>query len=200
MPPRRRGGRGEHGGDGFRRDCEQLIAAFRALRRARPELPDEVHDRAQDRAVDAIMRRPSLARLPDGRPSPQRVRALARRHLVWAIKDWQRQRLNPDGRLKPGPRTATSLDAPIATEDRDSDDRHELVGSDLDNPGRVLCDREGLAELADAANTGPCEDMRILSGYLRGESVAEIAEATGLTENTVSARKRRLIQRMKRKR
>lgn len=198
MPPRRRHGRGDHGGDGFGRDCAQLLAALQGLRRARPELPDEVHDRAQDRAVDALMRRPSLARLPDGRPSPQRVRALARRHLVWAIKDYQRQRLTPDGRLKPGPRNATSLDARISTEAADSGNLYELVGSDRYDPERVLCDREGLARLADAANVGPCEDIRILSGYLRGESVRKIADATGLTENTVSARKRRLIQRMKR--
>ena len=176
-----------------------LLQALEEIRPRRTDVPIEVHDMARDRAVDALLRRPGLVRLPDGRVSRGRVRSLARRQFVWALKGWQRRCLTPDGGIRPGPRTALSLDSRTSSADgQQGRPLSELLGSDATEPGRVLSGRETLRDIAsEAAAAGPTT-WRVVAGYMRGETVKEIAHATGLNCNAVEARKSRLAKKVER--
>jgi DNA-directed RNA polymerase specialized sigma24 family protein len=143
------------------------------------------------------MRRPALGRLPSGKVSPARISALARRHFVWALKSSQRRRLNEDGSCKASPRAAESLDASPEGPEGERQALHDRVGDIKADTFREVCARESLVTIAEAAADHGHETVAIVNGYIRGDSVEEIADATGLRENTVSVRKRRFVGRLK---
>ena len=186
----RRAGAAAHAGE------EVLRVALFELRQATRQrnVSIEVADRVRDRTCDMLMTRPALGKDARGRVSRSRIRAHVRRIFGWEIASYQRLRLEGEGELRPGPRTARSLESSQKFGAK-SRRLHETVASDLAGPLDQLVVREDLAEVVAIASDGPPEDRRVLEGHLRGESASEIAEATGLSPNTVSARMSRMRKR-----
>ncbi len=171
------------------------LARLAELCSARPELADELHDKVRDRVVDALLRRPELGIDRAGRVDRRAIRRVVNRNFIWAIKSWQRDRFDAKGRIKPGPRTAMSLEATSTRDDGPlAPSPLEKLVTDLD-PERITIAREELTSVIGNAHRQSPETAKVICDYASGFGPREIARRRGLTENTVAARKSRFVRR-----
>jgi hypothetical protein len=171
-----------------------VIEWERRTRRQRPAVRDEVREAAYDKAVDALLKDDNLGRDARNRPSAAVTVGLAERCLTWKRAEDLRTRFTLDGRPRPVPRAAQSLDAPVAS----GDNAGAALGSSVpaaEPPVDVVVHwRMQLEEVRRHAAGGDLT-QDVVTTYLVGGSCEDVAARQGVGANAVHQAKSRFVAR-----
>jgi hypothetical protein len=173
-----------------------LIEWERQTRERRPSIRDEVRESAYDKALDALLGDNTLGCDSDGRPMATVTRGLANQCLSWKLAEDVRGRLTPDGAVRPTPRAAQSLDAPIR---HGADERPvalgEIVHSTASDVVETVHYRLQLQELhRRLASAGAITRAAVMT-YEIGADPQQVADELGVSSNAIHQAKSRFVRR-----
>jgi hypothetical protein len=157
-----------------------------SARRRNPKLEDAVLDLAYDKLIDLLLARPDLG------GSRSAVFALGNKQLGWRISSTVRGRYLPDGRRRPGPAGATSLEGLRELSERGGWRHVEPVADD--NVEMTAIRRITFKELLSDATHEGRTTATIVVGYALGFGPDELEAQTGIKANTITQRKGRFTR------